>query len=64
MTQHGKYDFITFVIDFNGARFLFQNSFYTFPKHSKGMTFKTLDGPGYKIFLAVHKYIFVPLRLL
>jgi len=64
MTQNGKYDFITFVIDFIGARFLFQNSFYTLPKQSKGMTFKTLFGPGYKIFLAIHQYIFVPLRLL
>ena len=32
------YDFITFVIDFVGVRFLFQNSFHSFLKHRKNMT--------------------------
>jgi len=40
------YDFITYVIDFIGVRFLFQNSFNSFLKHRKN-TFMTLNGPSY-----------------
>ena len=39
------YDFITFVVDFVGLRFLFWNLFYSFLKHRKNMTFMTLNGP-------------------
>jgi len=33
------YDFITFVIDVAGVRFLFQNSFHSFLKHRKKYDF-------------------------
>jgi len=33
------YDIITFVIDFVGVRFLFQNSFHSFLKHRKKYDF-------------------------
>jgi len=43
------YDSITFDIDFLGVRFWFYNSFYSFMKHRKNMTFMVfmaLNGPS------------------
>jgi len=39
------HDFVTFVIDFEGVRFLLQISFHSFLKHRQNMTFMILNGP-------------------
>jgi len=45
MENMSFYDVITFVIDLIRVRFLCQNSFHSFLKHRKNMTFMTLNGP-------------------
>jgi len=48
MTQHGKCDFITFVIDFAGVWFSFLDRFIASWSTEKNMTFMTLNGPSYQ----------------
>jgi len=50
------YDFITFDVDFVGVQCLFSNSFHSFLKHRRNMTFMTLNGPTYKKTYAVAQF--------